>query len=323
MKPFRSLSEQGNFFSDPGISIMPSGLIFDVKKYAINDGPGIRLTVFFKGCPLCCAWCHNPESISSRIQKMYNGDRCIGCMACIEACPESGCRLTPTGIITDPRRCTCCGTCADVCPTRASEMSGRIATVADLVAIAEKERVFFEQSGGGVTISGGEPLLQPDFLVSLLGELGLRSIHRTVDTTGFARSELLLKVAQRTELFLYDLKMMDSRRHKQWTGVDNGRILENLRLLASTGACINIRMPLIKGVNDDELNIEQTASFVASLPGAKKKVNILPYHNIAQGKYLRLGEKHDSSAMAEPSVEALTDAVAVFAAFGLEAIVGG
>ena len=302
---------------------MQSGLIFDVKKYAINDGPGIRVTIFFKGCPLHCAWCHNPESISSRVQKMYNRDKCIGCNSCVEVCPETACKLTSDGIVTDPERCTSCGKCADICPTKATEMSGRVATVDELVEIIEKERIFFEQSGGGVTISGGEPLLQSDFLIALLDELGLRSIHRTVDTTGFAKSEILLKVAKRTELFLYDLKMMDPLRHKKWTGVDNEHILKNLQLLAETGASINIRIPLVKGVNDDDANIEQTAAFVASLAGQKKKVNILPYHNIAANKYLKLGETYDSSGMAEPSEEEQANVIAKFANFGLEAVVGG
>ncbi len=302
---------------------MQSGLIFDVRKFSINDGPGIRVTVFFKGCPLRCAWCHNPESISSKIQKMYSADKCIGCGACIEACPEDACTLTPDGIVTARKRCTGCGKCADICPTKATEMSGRKVTVDEIVEIVEKERIFFDQSGGGVTFSGGEPLLQPEFLIALLDEFGSRSIHRTVDTTGFAKSEVLLEVAKRTDLFLYDLKMMDSARHKRWAGVENEQILKNLQLLAETGASINIRIPLVKGVNDDDANIEQTAMFVAGLTGDKKKVNILPYHNIAAGKYLKLGEKYDSLGMVEPSGREKTRVVAKFAEFGLEAMVGG
>lgn len=302
---------------------MQSGLIFDVKKYAINDGPGIRVTIFLKGCPLRCAWCHNPESISSNIQKMYNGDKCIGCKSCITSCPMEACTLTPKGIVTDRERCTSCGTCADICPTKATEMSGRIATVGELIEIVEKERIFFDQSGGGVTFSGGEPLLQPEFLISLLDELGSRSIHRTVDTTGFAQTEVLLNVAKRTDLFLYDLKMMDSKQHKKWTGVDNTLILKNLRLLAETGAAINIRLPLIKGVNDDEKNIEQTAAFVANLPGKKKKVNILPYHNIAASKYFKLGIKYDTSVMAEPSEYEKNGVISKFSDLGLEVTLGG
>ena len=143
---------------------MQSGLIFDIKRYAINDGPGIRATIFLKGCPLHCAWCHNPESISTKIQKMYNRDKCIGCKACEDACPEHACALTREGIVTDLSLCTSCGDCAEVCPTLATEMSGRVVTVEEMVAEMEKERVFFDQSGGGVTVSGGEPLLRPDLI---------------------------------------------------------------------------------------------------------------------------------------------------------------
>lgn len=302
---------------------MTSGLIFDIKRYAINDGPGIRATIFFKGCPLRCAWCHNPESISSSIQKMYNAQNCIGCKACIDVCPEDACTLTAEGIVTDHERCNSCGQCGDICPTKATEMSGRVATVDELVEIVEKERIFFDQSGGGVTVSGGEPLLQPVFLMALLKELGARGIHRTVDTTGLATSAILLNVAKHTDLFLYDLKLMDSNRHKEWTGVGNQQILRNLQLLAETGASINIRIPLVKGVNDDNLNIEQTAAFVASLPRGKKKVNILPYHSIAAGKYLRLGEKFDTADMIEPGEKEKNRVLSKFADFGLEVEVGG
>jgi len=300
-----------------------SGLIFDVKKYSINDGPGIRTTVFFKGCPLRCAWCHNPESISTLIQKMYNKDKCIGCRSCVDVCPEKACSLTPDGIVTDRMRCTSCGKCADICPTKATEMSGRIATVDEIIEIVEKERIFFDQSGGGVTFSGGEPLLQSEFLIALLDEFGSRSIHRTVDTTGFVKSGTLLNVAKRTDLFLYDLKMMNSQRHKKWTGIENEQILKNLRLLAQTGASINIRIPLVKGVNDDDGNIEQTAIFVSALSGRKKKINLLPYHNIAANKYRRLGEIYDLEDFSEPSEKDKTRVIAKFADFGLEVVVGG
>ncbi len=306
------------------MSVLPvgSGLIFDVKKYAINDGPGIRVTFFLKGCPLNCAWCHNPEGISSRPRKMYNRDKCIGCRSCIDSCPEKALSLTPDGIVTEKERCICCGRCADVCPTRAVEMSGRTATVMELVKIVEKERIFLEQSGGGVTFSGGEPLRQADFLITLLDEFGMRSIHRAVDTTGLAESRILLEVAKRTDLFLYDLKMMDPLRHKQWTGADNGRILENLRLLAGTGADITIRIPLIKGVNDDDENIRQTAVFVSGLHGEKKKITLLPYHNIAASKYSRLGEEYDPGNLAEPDESDLSRVVTLFMDLGLEATAG-
>ncbi len=300
-----------------------SGTIFDIKRYSINDGPGIRLTVFLKGCPLQCVWCHNPEGIKPQAQKMYNKNKCIGCSSCVEICPENACKLTPEGIVTDTRLCTVCGKCADICPTRAMEVSGRVVTLEEIVEEVEKERVFFDQSGGGVTFSGGEPLTQPKFLLALLKEMGKRSIHRVVDTTGFAKTETLLEVSKNTDHFLYDLKMMNSKRHKKWTGVPNEQIQKNLKILADTGKKINIRIPLIKGVNADQENIEQTIAFVSTLGGPPKKVDLLPYHNIAEGKYSRLGKIFNDHGITEPSTEEVECIVEKFQAAGIEAGVGG
>jgi len=302
---------------------MQSGLIFDVKRYAINDGPGIRTTVFFKGCPLQCRWCHNPESMSANVQKMYNKGKCIGCLSCIEVCLEDACIMTADGIVTDHSLCTMCGKCSEICPTKATEMSGRFVTVAEIIQIVEKERIFFDQSGGGVTFSGGEPLMQFDFLIAVLSECGVRGIHSAVDTTGFAPTERLLEVAKYTDHFLYDVKMMDSERHKRWTSISNEKILHNLTVLSESGASIDIRLPLIKNVNDDLENIEQTAVFVAGLAGRKKRINVLPYHNIAAGKYQKLGEVFDAGIMAEPDDNDLARVIETFAGFGLEAMIGG
>ena len=254
---------------------------------------------------------------------MYTADKCIGCQSCVDACPENACELTPNGIVTDPELCTVCGTCADVCPTKASEVTGRVMNRDEVFAKIENERVFFDQSGGGVTFSGGEPLQHADYLIEMLDELGARGIHRVVDTTGLAKTETLLKVASRTDHFLYDLKLMDSTKHKTWTGVPNKQILENLQILAETGATINIRIPLIKGVNADEENIRATAEFVANLAGEKKIVNLLPYHNIASRKYQKLGGEYDATGMETPSEAEQQRCVEIFAEHGLEAIIGG
>ncbi|MHC1703292.1 MAG: glycyl-radical enzyme activating protein [Tenuifilaceae bacterium] len=302
---------------------MHDSLIFDIKRYAINDGPGIRVVIFFKGCNLHCAWCHNPESISSKIEKMFAPAKCIKCGSCVDACPENAITMTSTGVVTDPDLCKICGKCADVCPTKAIEMSGKTMTVPEIIDIIEKERIFFDQSGGGVTFSGGEPLIHTKMLNALLDECRKRKIHTAIDTAGNVRTETILEVAKRTDLFLYDLKMMDSELHKKWIQSGNEMILKNLKVLSETGAHIIIRIPLIGGVNDTEDNIEQTAKFISELAGEKKEVNLLPYHNIAQNKYMKLGKSDDFEKLLEPDKNVLARTILKFNEYGIKATVGG
>jgi len=302
---------------------MHPSLIFDIKRYAINDGPGIRVVIFFKGCNLHCAWCHNPESISAKVEKMYTPVKCIKCGTCVDACPENAISLTPDGIITDPELCKMCGKCAEVCPTKAIEMSGKVMSISEIMDIIEKERIFFDQSGGGVTFSGGEPLVHTKMLIELLDECGKRGIHRSVDTAGSVSTVIILEVAKRTDLFLYDLKMMDTHLHKKWINAGNERILNNLEKLAKTGANIIIRIPLIGGVNDTDENIELTARFISGLAGEKKDVHLLPYHKIAQNKYMKLGKSDDFEILQEPGKDTLSKAIAKFAEYGIKASIGG
>jgi len=302
---------------------MNQPFIFDIKRYAINDGPGIRIVIFLKGCNLNCAWCHNPESISSETERMYAPAKCIQCGTCVVACPEKAITLTSEGIITNADLCNMNGCCAEVCPTKAIEISGNPMSIVEIINEIEKERVFFDQSGGGVTFSGGEPLLQSKILIELLDECGKRGIHRAVDTAGLANTEIILEVAKRTDLFLYDLKLMDSEKHLEWVGVPNEKILENLKALAETGVKIIIRIPLVGGVNDDAENMEATARFVASLSGEKKEVNLLPYHKIAQTKYQKLGRPEEFQLLEEPTKEAQQQAIAIFEKYGIQASIGG
>ncbi len=309
-------------------------LIFDIRRYSINDGPGIRITIFMKGCALRCQWCHNPESQSTEVQKLYTSSKCIGAKDCIEVCPNNALTMTTEGIVTDYEICQLCGKCADACPTKAIEMSGKLYGMGELLEIIERERVHIDQSGGGVTFSGGEPLLHPEFLIEMLKACGEKGLHRTVDTCGFAPTETLLEVAKHTDLFLYDLKMMNPEQHKKWTLVDNTRILKNLKILAEAGSNINIRIPLIRNVNTQEEEIMKMAEFIASLPckthgfekGIHHKrpvVNILPYHDIARGKYDKLHMEYNHELMQEPTQAELKNVAEIFSKYGIDAEIGG
>ena len=316
--------------------------IFDIKRYSINDGPGIRTTIFFKGCPLRCVWCHNPESWSEKTQKTYKQSKCIGCRTCVEACPQGAIQLTSDGIQPVAGvHCLQCGRCAESCPTTALEMCGREWTQEELLAEIDKERDVMLDSGGGVTLCGGEPLYVPSTspeagkqVLTLLHALGQRGFHRAVDTTlHVPDSEFLKQVADECELFLVDLKHMDAATHKQLTGVGNELILENLQRLCSWNTDIWIRIPLIEGINTDEENMEQTARLVASLlpspsassPHGIQQVNLLPYHDVGKDKHRRLWSTYNPQhlPMFPPSEETLQRCASHFEAYGIKTIIGG
>ena len=302
--------------------------LFDIKRYAINDGPGIRTTIFFSGCPLRCVWCHNPESWDSRPHKTYKAKKCIGCQTCVNVCPQKAIQFTPTGIQpVGGVECLRCGRCADECPSRALEMCGRKWSMDELMTEIEKERDVMTDSGGGVTLCGGEPLFQPEATISILEELGRRGLHRTVDTTLYASPELVSEVARHCELFLVDLKVMDDTLHRRYTGVSNERILSNLRLLSGLGTPFFVRIPLIEGINTDEANIEATAAFLDSLPTHKTLlgINLLPYHDVGRDKHRRLWSDYnpDALTMSVPDEATLQRCISQFAAHGYTATTGG
>lgn len=300
-------------------------LIFDIKRYCINDGPGIRVTLFMKGCPLSCVWCHNPEGIANHKEKLYTKKKCIGCQTCVEVCPQHALKLTPDGIVTDPKLCVLCGKCVEECPTLAMEMSGTEYSIDYLMDEIRKEIPVMDQSGGGVTFCGGEPLLHPDMLLEMLKRCGEMDLHRAVDTTLLGHPELVREVMANCELFLVDLKVMDSAKHRKFCGVPNELILSNLRMVAEAGHDFFIRIPLIEGVNADEENIERSAEFLASLPWKRKVVNLLPYHDIGKNKHEKLGTVYNPNniPLATPTEEVQQRCIAQFAAHGIKAVIGG
>jgi len=299
-------------------------LIFDIKRFAINDGPGIRTTIFMKGCPLHCVWCHNPEGISSSPVKLYTKKKCIGCQSCVEVCPQLNLTLTADGI-KDLGGCVSCGKCTDECPTLALQLAGKEYSMVELMTIIEKERQVMEESKGGVTICGGEPFMHTDYLVELLDELGSRNLHRTVDTTLFTSKENVLKVAKRCELFLVDLKMMDSEKHLSYTCVRNEQILKNIQTISELGSPYWIRIPLISGINADEDNLKASAEFIASLPTPPEMVNLLIYHDVGKGKHSRLGTEYNPTniPMSPPTEEEQQQALKIFNSKGLNTKIGG
>lgn len=260
--------------------------IVDIKRMAIHDGDGIRTTVFFKGCPLKCVWCHNPESIGFKPQLSYIQKKCIGCGECVRVC-RSGAQIIENGEhIFRRENCTGCGKCEEVCLGEALKLFGKEMTVSELMLVLLEDKDFYENSGGGVTLSGGECLLQADFCAELLRELKKNQIHTAVDTCGFVSKEALNRVMPYTDIFLYDVKAFDEAVHIKCTGQSNERILENLRYLDDCGKKIEIRIPYVPDHNSGE--IETIAGFLSRLKHVTK-VKVLPYHNYAGSKYEALG----------------------------------
>lgn len=322
---------QTNALQTAGNSL-PEGILFDIRKYSIHDGPGIRTAVFFKGCPLRCAWCHNPESQSFQPELILRPNRCIACEACVEACSNGAIEilphprpLPPRGrgvVVTDRAKCQACGACADVCYAEGRQMVGQTYSLDAVLAEIEGDRVFYEQSGGGVTFTGGEPMSQRLFLLALLRACKALDLHTALDTSGYCSWEALDEVRPFVDLFLYDLKLMDDDRHRQYTAVPNTLILENLRKLAEAGHAIRVRIPVIPGVNDDEENLRASGEFLAGLPNLQR-VDILAYHSSAEAKYQNLGTEYTLPGLKSPTNERMEEIAFILRNFGLAVSIGG
>ena len=299
-----------------------AGTIFDIAKFSTHDGPGIRTVVFFKGCPLHCWWCHNPEGQSPAAQLVYREERCIRCFNCVEACPNHAIKIlegTPTLL---RNACKLSGMCALACQTKAREMAGKRVKVSDVMEEIEKDNIFYDESGGGVTFSGGEPFMQPIFLQNLLEACNERRIRTAVETCGFVASETLLNSGPYVDLYLYDLKVVDSETHRRFTGVSNDMILNNLRQLSQLHDHVIVRFPVIPGVNDDDVNVFRLGEFVSSL-GSVKEIDVLPYHELGIEKYKRLGIVSRMPKVEPPSSSNMCGIVKKLEGFGLLVKVGG
>lgn len=297
----------------------PTGWYFNIQRFSIHDGPGIRTTVFLKGCPLACAWCHNPEGQAAGPELRVIEGRCIRCGSCQAACPHGVAR---PGELPDPELCLRCWQCVEACPMGARQVVGTEATAGDIVHLIERDLAFYDESGGGATFSGGEPFAQPRFLLACLEELRSRAIHTAVDTCGFVSPRTLLRAAAVTDLFLYDLKVMDPRRHVALTGVPLEPILDNLRTLDRAGARIWLRVPLVPGHTDDPTNLEAIGAFAASLV-TTRRLHLLPYHRLGVDKRRGLGLPDEMTDATPPSAASLEAAEAILRPFDLDIHVGG
>jgi pyruvate formate lyase activating enzyme len=296
-----------------------TGRIVETKRFAIHDGPGIRTTVFLKGCPLACRWCHNPETISRQPEIGFLRQKCVACGRCVATCPTGAHAVTDGTHTLDRSRCTACGACVEACLPGALELYGREVTLAEVIAEVVEDRTFYEQSGGGVTLSGGEPLLQAEFCAAVCRQLRESGIHCAVDTSGAVPWDRFETVLPYVDLFLYDLKHMDDAQHRLGTGTGNRLILENLRQLSERGRAIEIRLPLVPGFNDDPQNLQALAEYLLSLP-ATPPLRLLPYHNLAHSKYEAVG-RLDDLPPTPASADGIATAIATLRTAGIEPLV--
>lgn len=297
------------------------GNISNIQRFSVHDGTGIRTVVFLKGCPLRCQWCQNPEARTEKGCLIHVPARCISCFTCISACKATAIKMQENHIQISAEKCIYCGECVKTCPAGAITASGQMMTVSDVFNRVLRDEPFYKTSGGGVTLSGGEPLQSFSFSLALLSKLKDAKIHTAIETCGYAPWENLLEIAKVTDLFLYDLKHTNADTHKYYTGVGNELIVNNLLKLASFHKNIVVRVPLIPGVNDQEENLRQTAKIVVD--AGIHELHILPFHQFGRQKWKAIGEKYLFDNFSSPDTCSINRAAEVMRAEGLNVSIGG
>lgn len=298
-----------------------TGLIFDIQRFSIHDGPGIRTLVFLSGCPLRCPWCSNPESWEMKPRLLFNSKICIGCGRCISECPNQAIEFRDNKTVIKRERCTVCGKCAELCPTNALTIKGQYYTVSQAMSEIEKDARFYTSSKGGVTLSGGEPLLQSNFVAALLAECKRVGFNTTIETTGCVPWEELAKTIKDNDLYLYDIKLIDSLMHHKTTGVYNDMIIGNLRKLIKHGKEVIIRVPVIPNHTEDLENLRGIGMLCRELN--INTVHLLPYHSYGEGKYELLGQEYRCSGVKHPLDEAMEKWKLFMQEYAPEVIIGG
>jgi pyruvate formate lyase activating enzyme len=300
------------------------GIIFNIQGYCLHDGPGIRTTVFLKGCPLRCLWCQNPESHSFSPELLFTEERCTACGKCVQACPEHAIRLHGKASQTDRRLCKGTGLCVDACPNEARAIIGRRATADEVFKEIAADSLFYQASGGGVTLSGGEPLAQPEFAAGILKKCRDAGFHTALDTCGHADWTAAREVLRYVDLVLFDFKHMNPEMHRRHTGVTNERILQNAeKIHHEMSIPMQARVTLVPGFNDSPENLEATARFIAGTLSNAVPVHLLPYHRLGEAKWERLGRKNETAAIEIPGERQLMECRRIFESFGLTVTTGG
>jgi len=301
--------------------MLNTGFIFDIQRFSVHDGPGLRSTIFMKGCLLHCLWCANPESQANHVEVMHRNSKCTKCGSCVEICQSHSIQLTDEGVQIDRNDCTLCGKCVDVCSSGALTSVGKYMSVEEVVEELKKDVLFYRNSNGGVTLGGGELLTQPDFVCSLLEACHNIGLHTAIDTCGYYNNQIITRVLKEVDLVLYDLKHMDPLKHREFTGVSNDLILENAKLISSLGVPMIMRVPYIPTINDSIENLRATANFIAELDGIGK-VSLLPYHQGGMGKYRNLDRVYPLEGIELPKDEDLIVAKELMMSYGLEVEIG-